>query len=370
MRPIFDAHLDLAYNALNYNRDLLKPVYQLRLYESTFMDAPGRGRNTVTLPELKKARVAVCLATLMARSDPEPVNYRAFRRTNFYYATRHIAYAYAYGSLGYYRLMADLGYLRIIRSRRELAAHWADWLADPEHAPIGVIVAMEGADPIVEPEQAEHWFRLGLRVVSLVHYGLGYYAHGTGIDGPVTLPGLQLLERMRQLGLILDVTHLSDQSFWHALQEFSGPVLASHHNLRHFVSGDRQLSDEQVKELIRRDAVIGLAFDASMLYDDWEPDQILPRAVSIEAVADHIDRICQFAGNVRHVGWGTDLDGGYGTEQTPGDLDTICDLHKLEDILARRGYSSADIDAIFYGNWLRFFSEALPDTPASDPVGP
>jgi membrane dipeptidase len=82
--------------------------------------------------------------------------------------------------------------------------------------------------------------------------------------------------------------------------------------------------------------------------------------VPLAAAADHIDHICQLAGNANHVAFGTDLDGGFGTEQSPGGLDTIADLHKFESILAGRGYSDADIDRIFHGNWLQFFLRALP----------
>jgi membrane dipeptidase len=360
MRPMIDAHLDLAYNALNYNRDLLLSVEQLRAVEADFTDAKGRGRCTVTIPEMRRARIAVCVATLLARSGPDAPSRLGFKRTDIDYASRHIAYAHCYGMLGYYRLLADQGHLRLITSRAELAAHWAAWQADPERTPLGIILSMEGADPIIHPQQVEHWFQLGLRAVGPAHYGLSHYACGTTTDGPLTADGVRLLKEFMRVGMILDVTHLSDQSFWHALDVYSGPVLASHHNLRHFVPGDRQLSDEQVKELIRRGAVIGSAFDAWMMYPGWVRGRTSPEVVGIEAIADHIDRVCQLAGNARHAALGTDLDGGFGTEQTPRDLDTITDVHKLEEVLARRGYSEADIDGIFYGNWLRFFGESLP----------
>jgi membrane dipeptidase len=160
--------------------------------------------------------------------------------------------------------------------------------------------------------------------------------------------------------MILDVTHLCDQSMAQALDLFDGPVLASHHNCRALVPGDRQLTDEQIMRLIGRGAVIGAALDAWMLYPNWVRGKTSPQVVGLEAVADHIDRVCQLAGNANHTAIGSDLDGGFGTEQTPRDLDTIADLQKLDQILARRGYSDGDIDNIFHGNWLRFFAEALP----------
>jgi membrane dipeptidase len=207
----------------------------------------------------------------------------------------------------------------------------------------------------------EAWWKQGLRAVGPVHYGRSHYAYGTSTDGPLSERGVALLKEFRRIGMILDVTHLSDQSFFHALEVYDGPVLASHHNCRALVPGDRQLSDEQLRLLIQRDAVIGTAFDAWMLYPGWQRGVTRPQVIGIEAAVDHIDHICQLAGSARHCGFGTDLDGGFGTEQTPRDLDTISDIHKLEAILARRGYSAADIDGIFFANWLRFFTQALPE---------
>jgi membrane dipeptidase len=219
---------------------------------------------------------------------------------------------------------------------------------------------MEGADPIVNPAQVESWWNDGLRAVGPVHYGRSQYAHGTATNGPLSRAGVELLKEFDRVGMLLDVTHLSDQSFFEALEIFRGPVLASHHNCRALVPGDRQLTDEQIRKLIERDAVIGAAFDNWMLYPGWKRGETSPQLVRIENAADHIDHISQIAGTSRHCAFGTDLDGGFGTEQTPGDLNTIADVHKLESILSNRGYSAADIDGIFFGNWLRFFGRALP----------
>jgi len=360
MRPMFDSHLDLALNALFYNRDLFLSVPRLREVEKDFTDVKGRGRCTVTFPEMKRANIPVCVATLLARSGPDAATRWGFRRADIDFASTQIAYSYAAGSLAYYRLLESQGHLKFLQTRGELKAHWSAWEADPEATPLGIILSMEGADPIVSPDQVEHWFGLGLRAVGPAHYGRGQYAYGTATDGPLSPGGVQLLKEFMKVGMILDVTHLADQSFWQAMDLYDGPMLASHHNLRSIVAGDRQLTDEMVKELIKRGAVIGSAFDAWMMYPDWVRGKTQPEVVGLEAIVDHVDRICQFAGNAKHVALGTDLDGGFGTEQTPRDLDTITDVHKLEAILERRGYSSADIDGYFFGNWLRFFGESLP----------
>jgi membrane dipeptidase len=194
----------------------------------------------------------------------------------------------------------------------------------------------------------------------LAHYGHSRYAVGTGDSGPLTPAGVELLKQFQKVGMILDLTHSSDPSFFQALDQFSGPVLASHNNCRALVPGDRQYSDEQLKLLIERGAVIGAVCDAWMLYPNYIPDHMPRDVVKIDAIADHIDHICQLAGNCRHAAIGSDLDGGFGSNQTPDGMETIVDLHKLQSILDGRGYALADIEAIFHGNWLNFFRRHLP----------
>jgi membrane dipeptidase len=170
--------------------------------------------------------------------------------------------------------------------------------------------------------------------------------------------GRKLLKEMRRLGMILDATHLTDLAFDEALDAFDGPVLASHHNCRSLVPRQRQLSDEQIHRLIERNAVIGAAFDAWMLDPAWVQGETEATVVNLETVVNHIDRVCQLAGNARHAAIGTDLDGGFGKPQCPADLDTIADLQRLPALLSKRGYSSADIEGIMYNNWLDLFRRA------------
>lgn len=357
---MIDAHLDLAWNALYFNRDLLASIAEVRHYEREMKDELARGLNTVTLPELRRGNVAISIATLLGRSGPEIPKRVGFNRTSLDYNNQAIAYSHAMGQLAYYRLLETQGHVRVITTRKQLQEHWDSWQKDSVNTPLGIIIGMEGADPIVNPEQVEFWWNAGLRSVGPVHYGRSHYAHGTATNGPLSDAGVKLLKEFKRTGMILDVTHLSDQSFFHAMEVYDGPLLASHHNCRALVPGDRQLADEQIKVLIQRGGVIGTAFDAWMLYPGWKRGVTNPPVVGIEAAADHIDHICQLAGSSNHCALGTDLDGGFGTEQTPGDLNTITDVHKLEEILSHRGYKPADIDGIFFGNWLRLFNAALP----------
>jgi len=360
VRPIFDAHLDLAWNAVSFDRDLTLPLADLRARETGFTDEPSRGRNTLTLPELRRAGVYVCVATLLSRAGPETGMQAARKRTSLDHSAQAIAYADAHAQLAYYRVMEQQGHVQILRTQHALASHWQAAINDPDNTPLGIILSMEGTDPIVTPDQASEWFSDGVRAAGIAHYGRSHHAYGTAVSGPLSRTGIELLKEFEELGIALDVTHCCDQSMAEALDLFSGPVLASHHNCRALVPGDRQLTDEQIKRLVERDAVIGAALDAWMLYPNWVRGQTQPEVVGLSAVLDHIDHVCQIAGNSRHAAIGSDLDGGFGYEQTPRDLKTIRDLQKLGPMLAKRGYRETDIDRIFSGNWLRFFARALP----------
>lgn len=361
-RPIIDSHLDLAWSAVFFNRDLSKSVQEIRDSEKDMSDEKARNRNVLSFPELRKSGVAVCVGTLLARGGPkQPLRKTGPSRTDLDYVIPAHAYAAAHAQLAYYRLMEKEGYIKMIRTAGELDAHWAAYAKDPIKTPMGMILSMEGTDPITTPDQAHEWFANGLRAAGLTHYGIGQHGYGTAVEGPLSAMGIELLRVMDDLGMILDVTHLCDESMAQAFEYFEGPLLASHHNCRALVPGDRQLTDEQIKQIIARNGVIGGALDAWMLYPKgWIRGETSPEVTSLQTFADHIDHVCQTAGNTRHSALGTDLDGGFGNEQTPIDLRVYSDLQNLSGILAVRGYSEADIDAIFHDNWLRFFRNALP----------
>lgn len=354
---IFDAHLDLAWNAVEWNRNLELTVTEIREFENQF-EGIIPGDCTVSFPELIRGGIGIVIATLLPRL------HRKDAQLTFYQG-RESTYAAAHGQLAYYRSLENKGVLKSLPNAQSLTAHaklWRDYLANPagDPPPIGYILSMEGAPPILEPTQTAEWFDAGLRIVGPGHYGPNEYCHGTGCDGPLTDDGVQLLKEMDKVGMLLDATHLSDQSFWQAMDLFEGPVLASHHNCRAIVPGDRQLDDDQIKNLIARGSVIGAAFDNWMIKPDYIKKVTSSATVVIEDVVNHIDHVCQLAGNTNHSGIGTDLDGGFGKEQCPGDLETIADLTRIPEILDSRGYSDEDIDKIMSKNFIEFFERALP----------
>ncbi|HEV2971640.1 MAG TPA: membrane dipeptidase [Pirellulales bacterium] len=351
---IFDAHLDLAMNALEWNRDLTRPVAEIRDRERGRSDKPDRGHGTVSLPEMRRGGVGLCVATMIARyvkpGNPLPGWHSPAQ-----------AWAQTQGQLAWYRAMEEAGEMVPIVDSASLARHAALWSSAPsDGAPIGYILSLEGADSLVTLGHLERAYAQGLSAVGPAHYGPGVYAQGTHATGGIGQRGRELLAEMQRLGIILDATHLCDDSFWEALDVFPGPVWASHNNVRALVPDTRQFSDEQIRALIERGAVIGAVLDAWMLVPGWIRGQTTPESagLKLERLIDHLDHICQLAGNARHVGIGSDLDGAFGREQTPADFDTIADLARLPQLLAARGYHVADVSLIMHGNWVRFLQDA------------
>ena len=356
---IFDGHLDLAWNALQWNRDLQQSVYTIRTQEAS-LAGRGRGQNTVALPELRRGKVFLCFATLLARSTPQQV-------AHLDYPSPAQAFAAAQGQLAWYRALERRGALALICSRAQLEAHVQAWQdhdssgATGDGPPVGVILAMESADPVLEPQDLPEWHEAGVRLIGPAHYGSGRHAGGTGVEEGLTARGRKLLIEMQRAGVLLDLTHLSDAAFWQALENYGGPVLASHNNCRALVPHQRQFSNEQLQAIIARDGVIGVALDAWMLVPGWVKGARNNHVAALSQAVDHLDHICQLAGNCRHVALGTDLDGGFGREQSPADLDTIADLQRMAELLDTRGYNAVELAAVLHGNWLRLLRSAWRD---------
>ena len=354
MKFLFDAHLDLAMNAMEWNRDFRLPVSTLRASEKDLTDLPDRGRGTVSFPAMRKGNIGLCVATLIARyvkpENPLPG-----------WNSPEQAWAQTQGQLAWYNTMEADHQLQQIHTAKELEQQLKNWNADPINTPIGCVLSLEGADSIVSMEHLEKLYEKGLRAIGPAHYGPGTYAHGTDAIGGIGTKGKSLLKKIESLKIILDATHLCDQSFWETMSHYSGPVWASHSNCRKWVPNERQFDDAQINELISRGAVIGMAFDAWMMLPNWERGRTQPKSsgLVLETIVDHIDHICQLAGNSDHVMIGSDLDGGFGNEQCPSDLDTIADLQKLDSILLKRGYTNQDVNKLFSNNGLNFLKRHL-----------
>lgn len=364
---ILDAHLDLSINAIEWNRDLTLPLSQIRESEIPIPGKSGCGRGTVSLPEMRAAGIGLCVATQLAR-----IELNAWSPVNGWRSQAQ-AWAMTQGQLAWYQAMEDAGEMLQLRSASDLKNHVAIWkqaLAreDGSHLalPVGYILSLEGADSLLTLDHLHHAYQNGLRAIGPAHYGPGVYANGTDSSGKLNPAGLALLREASALGMILDATHLCDDAFWQAIDLYEGPIWASHHNCRALVPHNRQLSDEMILALAERGAVIGSAFDAWMLTPGWIRGQSTPESsgVTLSTVVDHMDHICQLTGTARHIGIGSDLDGCFGTEQSPADLNSIADLTRLPNLLAARGYKETDIQGIMSENFIHFLVQAL-ETPGS-----
>ena len=345
---IFDAHLDLAMNALEWNRDLTKSVYQIRESEKGMVDKPDRGNNTVSLDAMRKGNIGICVATQIAgiKNKINPHGWSSMEQ----------AWAQTQGQLNWYKEMEKNGEMYQIYDLNTLDNQIENWQKETKKKPIGYILSLEGADSIVNIDYLEKSYMAGLRAIGPAHYGPGVYAYGTDSNGSIGQKGKELVKKIEELNLILDVTHLSDTSFWETIDIYNGNLWASHNNCRKFVDHNRQFSDDQIKEIIRRDGVIGVPLDAWMMVPNWIRGKSTPETmgVTLNQMIENIDHICQLSGNSNHVGIGTDLDGAFGVEQTPTDIDTIADLQKVPLMLKKIGFSESDVEKVMNQNFINF----------------
>lgn len=326
---LIDGHLDLAWNAA-LGRDLTLDLEALRAAD------PVRGETaTVTFGELRAAGTRVCFGTLFAlpRTAQSPQGY----------ADHAGARAQALAQLDHYRRWEDAGHLRLLRTGAEVAAH----LAHPS-APLGVVLLMEGADPIREADDLGFWAGAGVRLIGPA-WGRTRYAGGTDAPGGLTDAGRELLAAMRGLGVTLDASHLDDAAFWEAL-EFGGPVVATHANSRALVPGNRHLSGPMARAIAGRGGVIGLVLLSPFLQPGWTLGQ--PRA-GLETVAAHARHYARRVG-WEHVGLGTDLDGGFGMEKAPAGIDRYRDVPRVLEALP-----PGQRAAVAGGNWARWLTRYL-----------
>lgn len=344
---IVDAHLDLAYNALRFGRDLRQPLAALRAGEKR---PPNGDIATVTIPALLEGGVALVFGTLFVM--PAASNVHMPDNLKMVYEDAEQAYAAAGAQLDYYYRLADEDErVRLVRNTGELEEVLAAY-QDGENRLLGIVPLMEGADPVRDPQELEAWYERGVRIIGPAwddtRYAGGAWRAGDGF----TKAGNALMEIMADLGFVLDVTHLSDRATDEALERYEGAIIASHSNARALVPGARQLDDRQIRALAERDGVIGVVLFNRFLkagYTRSDPKE----SVTVADVVAHIDHICQLLGDAAHVGIGSDLDGGVGRDDIPAEMDSVADLKALAPALAERGYSDDDIAAIMGGNWLR-----------------
>jgi len=359
---IIDAHLDLAYNAVRFGRDYRRGAHATRRLEEGAAHVKTAGECTVGFPDMLRGRVGIAFATIFV----EPAS-RRFSGDGYGYHDAAEAHALGMAQLDWYRRLADEDeHIALVTDQRALNDVLSDWIhvGEPQQKlghrrRVGLVPLMEGADPILEPQELERWYERGLRIVGPA-WDTTRYAGGTWQKGRITRLGRELLDMMARLGVVLDVSHLSHESLYEALDCFEGKhLIATHCNAARFVPNiaGRHLPDDAIERIAERGGVIGIVPYNRFLKKDWSGSK---RDVTLDEVVRHVDHMCQLIGNADHVGIGSDFDGGLGCQEIPAELDTIRDHHKIGDELLQRGYSPAHVEQIMYGNWLRVLREALP----------
>lgn len=353
-----DGHEDIASNALVLQRDFTQSVQQTRARES---DEPrlGIGICALALPELLQAEVGVVFGTLFTM--PAQRDGLLSHSWKSGYHTAQEAHDQAWAQLQYYRQLTERDEVSLIGTRADLQRVEEHW--QKQEPVLGIVPLIENADAIRTPDEVVWWYEQGVRLVGPA-WQQTRYCGGTHYPGPLTPDGVVLLREMETVGMVLDTSHLAEQSFWQALEQFGGTVIASHSNCRVYVDdhiADRHLSDAMIKALLERDAVIGVVLCNGFLKRD--SDGKAPGAkerVTLDDVYRHIDHICQLAGHAQGAAIGSDIDGGFGREEMPHELDSVADLPRIAELLLRKGYRDTDVEAIMGQNWLRILKQTLP----------
>ena len=356
---IVDSHQDLAWNMLTFGRDYTRPVEETRRQEAGSQTPHRNGDTLLGWPEYQLGEVAVVFATLFAA----PLRHKLGGWDTLTYADTAQAHRSYSAQLDAYHKLVDEhpDKFQLVHSLQDLEAILAGW--DGDRAPVGLVILMEGAEGVREPAEIEEWWHRGVRLVGPAWAGTRYCG-GTHEPGPLTAEGFALLESMAEFGMTLDLSHMDEQAVLQALDVYPASLVATHSNPQAMLKDsdtNRFLSDRVLEGLIERDGIIGIPPYNKFLRWGWDPRHGRG-AVSLDLVIDHIDYICQLAGDAQHVGIGTDFDGGFGLQSVPGEIDTIADLQKLIPLLKKRGYTDSDAAAIMGENWLRKLKASLPRT--------
>jgi len=361
MPLIVDSHQDLAWNILSFGRDYTRSAHETRQIEVGSQTVEHNGDTLLGWPEYQEAEVVVIFATLFST----PARW-AYDWETYYYKNNQEANAHYRQQMDLYRRMTNdhPDKFCFITSTSELD----DVLASQQEAesadggyPVGLLPLMEGADCILDFGELEEWWQMGLRMIGPAWAGTRFCG-GTKEPGSLTPNGHKLLATMADLGYTLDLSHMDEPAVLEALDTYPGHLVVTHANclvLMPDFDTNRLLTDQVIHGILERDGIIGVVPFNSFLKTGWLIGESDREEVGIDKVADHIDHICQLAGDAHHVGIGSDFDGGFGVQSTPKEINTIMDLHKLVPILSARGYSEDDTAAVLGKNWINTLHRSL-----------
>lgn len=364
MAFIIDAHEDLAFNAISFQRDYRKSAKEIRQREAGSDIPASSGDAVLGWPDYQRGQIALIFSTLFI----VPRKHTFGAQSDQVFEDAAGAYRLYQKQFDYYHRLADEhpDEFQLVRTQKELEAVLAPWAAQPANPPqtthpVGLLLLMEGGEGLPSFSVLEEWWDLGLRIFGPVWAGTRWCG-GTYEKGGFTSEGRELLEVLSGLGYMLDLSHMTEESTLEALDRYNGTIIASHANARRMVHGsdsERLFSDATIRRLIDRDGVMGVVPYNRFLIRDWQVGD--PREeVTLDHLVAHIDHICQIAGNAQHVAIGSDFDGGFGWPSIPYEIDTIADLQKLDDRLIQRGYRQDEVQLILNGNWQRMLKKGLP----------
>ena len=364
MPLIVDAHADIAYNMLKYGRDYTRSAAETRRLEAGSHTVQDNGDTLLGWADYQRGKVALIFATLFAA----PIRFRTYETEKQIYKTFDEAHKLYRDQLDAYHRMTDStpDKFRIIASKRDLDLHLDHWNQPTPEAdghPVGMVILMEGAEAIRELSELEMWHDRGVRLIGPAWVGTRYCG-GWKEPGPLTDDGRKLLAAMSDFNFTLDLSHMDERAAVEALDMYEGSIVATHANcaaLMPNANTNRHLPDRIIEGIIERDGVVGIVPFNTYLKVGWLKDRGSRREeVSLDAVVNHIDHVCQIAGDSLHAGIGSDFDGGFGLQSVPHDLDTVADLQNLVSLLQARGYSEKDAENILSGNWLTRLKRDLP----------
>jgi membrane dipeptidase len=358
---IVDAHQDIAWNYFNNGRSFTRSAWDKRRRETDPTFLYQYGQSMVGLPEAILGRVAIIFTTIFV----SPAWTKMYPDEKVLYETPQEAYREGMRQVDYYKRLVDENQsIDLVRTRRDLESVVSTWDDGAELADhhLGLVLLMEGADPILEPAQIEEWYARGLRIIGPA-WTATRYSGGTKALGPLTDLGRELLDVMMSFNMVLDLSHMAPEACLECLDRYEGPLIASHSNPLRFRKdrADRNLSDDVIRGIAEHDGVMGIMPYTLFLIEGWKLGDRRDRA-TMDAVIAAIDHVCQVTGSARHVGIGSDFDGGFGPAATPVGFDTVTDLLTIGPALAARGYSAADVSAILSGNFLRVLRAGLPES--------
>lgn len=343
----FDGHLDLAYLA-ECGRDMhAEPEY-----------SPGRYRPAaITFPSLREGAVAACLGTIFTEAllDTNDKAAQPNESGPFAYPAEDAEAAQRAGlrQLRLYQMWAQAGVIDLMPRHTRLQ----ECAASPDRILVGLL--MESADPIRDPDQLEWWADNGVVAIGLTWSRGSRYAAGNDPasctrDPGLTTEGQRLVERMDELGIVHDLSHLSQRATDELLALTTGAVMASHSNCRALLDhkNERHITDETIREVGRRGGIVGANLVSAFISKDLRPGE---RATT-QRWADHVERITSLMGHRQGVALGSDMDGGFPSTKLPSGIDKPKDLERLAETLRKRGWSDTEIQALAWNNWARFWN--------------